>query len=407
MDLFDIVAMLLVLIAGFAFLNERFFRLPIMLGLVLMALLCSALLLGILFFQHGKMVTMQAWLPVGRSYDVLVSTLLGLMLFAGALRLNLADMVSQFGLVIVLALLGVGLSVLLVGMLSWLFLAGLGVTVSPVYGLLFGALIAPIDPVIVRGLLTRAGVVPALRDQMVSESVLGAGIAVALAGVLLATLLTGGTVSTTHLLLWQVGGGLLFGLIPGLVVYRLLRLIDQYQVESLILLALVAGILVLTLYWQLSTPLALLMAGLVLGNHGRYLAMSAKARRHQQDFWELIGGLVNAVLVVLLALELQRVELRPEYLLAALAILPVVLLTRFMSVGLPITVLRRFRPVPPGTVQFLTWGGLRGGISVALVLLLPPGIHRDALILITAVVIVFAIAVQGLTFRQLVQHHGN
>ncbi len=407
MDPLDIAAVLLVLMAGFAFLNERYLRLPIMLGLVLMALLWSlALALGIGTEAGGPAVQVQLWLRGHAVYDPLVSGLLGLLLFAGALRLNLADLARQTWVVLGLVILGVGMSVFLVGTLGWIILAGLGITFPWLYGLLFGALIAPTDPVLVRGLLSRVRVAPELQHRMAGESVLGSGLAVVLF-VLLMARVAPGEMAITDRVLWQVGGSLLFGLLIGLAAYRLLRHVDHYQVEVLILLALVVGALVLAGHGALSGPLTLLAAGLVLGNHGTLLAMSEKSRRHLHDFWELIGGLVSAALFVLLALEVMLPGFRMEYLLAALVILPLVLLGRFIAMGLPVTVLRHFRAQAPGSVQIMTWGGVRGGISIALVLSLPPGEAREALVLVSAVVLLFAVVVQGLTFRSLVRHIGD
>lgn len=408
MDPLDIAAVLLVLMAGFAFLNERYPRLPLMLGLVLIALLWAlALGLGIWVESGGPALQAQVWLRGRALYEPLVSGLLGLLLFAGALRLNLADLARQIGPVLALVILGVGLSVLLAGTLSWIILAGLGISLPWLYGLLFGAIIAPTDPVMVRGLLTRVRVAPELPHRMAGESVLGGGLAVVLFVLLMAIVLAPEGMTLTEQVLWQVGGSLLFGLLIGLAAFRLLRHVDHYQVEVLILLALVVGALVLTGHGALSGPLTLLAAGLVLGNHGTLLAMSEKSRRHLHDFWELIGGLVNAALFVLLALEVMLPGFRMEYLLAALAILPLVLLSRFIAMGVPVTVLRRFRAQPPGSIQIMTWGGVRGGISIALVLSLPAGEARETLVLVTAVVVLFAVVVQGLTFRSLVRRIGD
>lgn len=408
MDLLDITAVLLVLMAGFAFLNERYFRLPIMLGLLQMALLCSGLLAVLVWLdQGGPALLVPGELRGQAEYELLVRGLLGSLLFAGALRLNLADLVGQLWPIITLVVLGVGLSVLLTGTLSWVIATGLGLSLPWLYGLLFGALIAPTDPVVVRGLLERAGVPAELQSRLAGESILGGGIAVVVFMLLLAMILAPQGTPAHAPVLWQTGGSLMLGLLPGLAAYRLLRHVDHYQVEVLILLALVAGGFVLAEHWSLSAPLTLLAAGLVLGNHGRLLAMSEKSRRHLQDFWELIGGMANAVLLVLLVLEILLPGLRFEYLLAALAILPVVLLTRFVALALPVTVWRRWRSLAPGSIQLMTWGGLHGGVSIALVLLLPPGVVRDALVPVTAVVVVFSVLVQGLTFRSLVRHLGD
>ncbi|MFP3873213.1 MAG: cation:proton antiporter [Thiohalophilus sp.] len=408
MDLLDIAAVLLVLMAGFGYLNQRYLHLPTTLGMLLVALVAALFLALMLGFERGGLaVQVQGWLRQREFHDTLLSALLGLLLFAGALRLNLADLAQQKWLVLSLVLFGVTVSVLLVGTLGWVILAGLGVTLPWLYGLLFGALIAPTDPIVVRGLLARAGVPPTLQTRMAGESVLGGGLAIAVFVVLLATVSVPASASPGELLLQQVGGSLLFGLVIGLLAYQLLRRIDHYQIEVLIMLSLVAGGLVVASHWRLSGPLALLIAGLVLGNHGQLLAMSEKSRRHLHDFWELIGALVNAVLLVLLILEIMLAGFRGEYLLAALAILPIVLLARLLGVGLPIAIMRYFRSFSPGTIQLMSWGGLRGGVSIALVLSLPAGMERDTLVVITAAVVVFSVVVQGLTFATLVRRLGE
>jgi len=406
MDSLDIAAVLLVLMAGFGYLNYRYLRLPTTLGMSLVALVLSLFLALMLGFDHGGLTDrVQGWLHQREFHDTLISALLGLLLFAGALRLNLADLAQQKGLVLSLALFGVAVSVLLVGTLSWVILAGLGLTLPWIYGLLFGALIAPTDPIAVRGLLVRGGVTQTLQTRMAGEAVLGGGLAIAVFAVLL--VLVPVVASPGKLLLQQVGGSLLFGLVIGLLAYQLLRRIDHYQIEVLIMLALVAGGLVVASHWHLSGPLALLVAGLMLGNHGQLLAMSEKSRRHLHDFWELVGGLVNAVLLVLLILEMMLAGFRGEYLLAALAILPIVLLARLIGAGLPIAIMRYFRSFSPGTIQLMSWGGIRGGISIALVLSLPAGMERDMLVVITAAVVVFSVVVQGLTFVTLVRRLGE
>lgn len=409
MGLFDITAVLLVLMAGYAFLNERYLHLPIVLGLLLMALLWSLLLLLLGWFeQGGSLVSVFGRLREQTVYDSLLSSLLGLLLFAGALRLNLADLIKQTWFVLTLPIFNVVLSVFLTGTLAWLFLVGLDVDITWQYGLLFGALIAPVDAVVVRGLMKRAGITGELQHRLAGESVLCGGLAIIVFLVLLTlTSTTDTTMLLSEKLLWQIGGSLLLGLLTGLGAYRLLRQLDDYQVEVLILLALVFGLLALAQHWFLYGPLALLSAGLVLGNHGQILAMSEKSRRHLHDFWELIGGLVNAVLLVLLMLEFLVIAPRFEFFLASLAILPAVLLARFIAMGVPVTVMRYFQAQAPGSVQIMTWGGLRGGISIALVLSLPAGIERDVFVMITAVIVIFSVLVQGLTFRSLVRHLGE
>ncbi len=198
-------------------------------------------------------------------------------------------------------------------------------------------------------------------------------------------------------------GGVLFGLAAGAITYWMLKSVDNYQVEVLLTLALVTGGYALAEVLHLSAPIAIVCAGLLIGNHGRTLAMSEKTRNHLDTFWELIDEVLNAVLFVLIGLEVLTLVYDQNYLLAGLLTIPVVLLARFITVGVPITIMRRFRNFSPRAIQILTWGGLRGGISVALALSLPASDIRDALVVVTYVVVVFSILVQGLTIGPLIR----
>jgi len=204
------------------------------------------------------------------------------------------------------------------------------------------------------------------------------------------------------LLLQEAGGGAVFGLLAGGLAFYLLRSIDNYQVEVLLTLALVMGGYAAASALHLSGPIAMVVAGLMIGNHGRTLAMSETTREHLDSFWELVDEVFNAVLFVLIGLEILLLSFRGEYLLATIAIIPAVLLARFISVATPITLLRRYRRFSPRVIEILTWGGLRGGISVALALSLPAGAERDVILFSTYGVVIFSILVQGLTIGRLV-----
>jgi len=198
-------------------------------------------------------------------------------------------------------------------------------------------------------------------------------------------------------------GGILFGLGAGGLTYWMLKSVDNYQVEILLTLALVTGGYTLAEALHLSAPIAIVVAGLLIGNHGRVLAMSGKTREHLDTFWELVDEILNAVLFVLIGLEVLVLVFIQEYLLAGLLAIPIVLLARFITVGIPITIMRRFRDFTPKAIQILTWGGLRGGISVALALSLPAGEMRDTLVAVTYAVVIFSILVQGLTIGPLIR----
>ncbi len=274
-----------------------------------------------------------------------------------------------------------------------------------VYCLLFGALISPTDPVAVLALLKRVGAPKALEVTIAGESLFNDGVGVVVFGGLLGVVSSGGSVQLGHLaelFLREAVGGAVFGLVIGYVAYRLLKPVDNYQVEIQISLALVAGGYALAQVLHLSGPIAMVVAGLLIGNHGRSFAMSPTTVEHLDSFWELIDEILNAVLFVLLGLEVLAVTFTVRHLAAGLLAIPAVLLARLVSVAVPVWLLNLRSPIDRPTVRVLTWGGLRGAISVALALSLPHELAERPLILVmTYVVVVFSILVQGLTIGPL------
>ncbi len=282
----------------------------------------------------------------------------------------------------------------------------MGLDIPFIYCLVFGALISPTDPIAVLGILKQAEAPKTLATKITGESLFNDGVAVVVFLVVAGIAAGGGEVTpgeVAMLFAQEAPGGVLFGLIAGGLAYWMLKSVDNYQVEVLITLALTTGGYALAEVLHLSAPIAIVVAGLLIGNHGRLLAMSTHTRQHLDTFWELVDEILNAVLFVLIGLEVLILALREEYLLAGLLAIPIVLLARFISVGLPIGLMRRFRRFSPNVVQILTWGGLRGGISVALALSLPASEIRDTLVVVTYSVVVFSILVQGLTIGRLVR----
>ena len=273
-----------------------------------------------------------------------------------------------------------------------------------IYCLVFGALISPTDPIAVLGILKTTGVPKSLETKIAGESLFNDGVGVVIFLALM-EYLSSGDVTTgqiTLLFLEEAVGGLLFGLLIGYIAYRMLASVDNYQVEILITLALVMGGYSLAGALHFSGPIAIVVAGLFIGNHGRVMAMSEKTREHLDTFWELVDEILNAVLFVLIGLEILALHFHEVYLTAAVLLIPVVLLARFFSVGFPVSLMRRFRTFSPHAVKILTWGGLRGGISVALALSLPAGPERNIIVAVTYVIVVFSILVQGTTLRPLI-----
>ena len=406
MSLFHILAILLTAAALFSYINYRFLKLPTTIGIMLVALTFSLLLnllgpVGI-DIEHEVQFMLESI-----EFDAtLLHGMLSFLLFAGALHVDLSELSRQRGTIIFLATAGVVATTFIIGGLSYYAfeLAGLGIPF--VYCLLFGALISPTDPIAVLGILRQANAPKSLEAKITGESLFNDGMAVVVFLVLI-RLATGeaGLSATDVVLLFsqEAIGGVLFGLGAGAVTYWMLKSVDNYQVEVLLTLALVTGGYALAEVLHLSAPVAIVCAGLLIGNHGRTLAMSEKTRGHLDTFWELVDEVLNAVLFVLIGLEVLALAFLQEYLLAGILAIPIVLLARFISVGIPVTVMRRFRSFTPRVIQILTWGGLRGGISVALALSLPAGAIRDALVVVTYIVVIFSILVQGLTIGPLIR----
>lgn len=405
MKLFNILAILITLSAGFSYLNHRFFRLPNTIGLMVIALLVSLGLTALGHFGFGLQEDAHRLLASIDFDETLLHGMLSFLLFAGALHINLENLARQKYIIGLLATFGVLGSTVIIAFISRWVLALLGTDLPMIYCLLFGALISPTDPIAVLGILKKVGVSESLETKICGESLFNDGVAVVVFLVFL-KIATGNhevtAVSVLGLFFKEAIGGVLFGLLIGWVAYWMLKSIDNYQVEVLITLALVAGGFALADELHLSGPIAIVVAGLLIGNHGRLLAMSDPVREHLDTFWELVDEILNAVLFVLIGLEVLVLTFTREYFIAGLVLIPLLLLARFVSVGWPVMVMRLFRTFSPDVIKILTWGGLRGGISVALALSLPPGKNREVILAITYMMVVFSIIAQGLTIGKLV-----
>jgi CPA1 family monovalent cation:H+ antiporter len=401
---FDILAVLLVLAAGLGYVNHRLLKLPPTVGLMAMTLGASLLVAAVGFVFPAVDERAAAFVREIDFNQAVLQGMLGFLLFAGALHIDLDDLARQKTVIAILATVGVVLSTLIVGGLAWCLFAALGMPIRPVFCLLFGALISPTDPVAVLALLKQVGAPKSLEVTIAGESLFNDGVGVVVFLGLPGIVTTGGLrlEDLAGLFLREAVGGAAFGLVIGLVAYRLLKGVDNYQVEILISLALVAGGYALAHALHLSGPIAMVVAGLLIGNHGRSFAMSPTTVEHLDSFWELIDEILNAVLFVLLGLEVLAVTFTGRHLAAGLLAIPVVLLARLVSVALPVRLLRLRQPADGSAVRVLTWGGLRGAISVALALSLPrEWAERDLILVVTYVVVVFSILVQGLTIGPL------
>lgn len=406
MDVFEIFAIIISLTAGFSYLNYRLLKLPVTIGVMVIALVTSLLLHGIDFLGFHLEEQAATWLQSIDFNKTLLHGMLSFLLFAGALHVNLHDLFDQKWAIGSLATLGILLSTFLVGTFTWWVLTLVGLPLPYLACLVFGALISPTDPIAVLGILKHANAPKSLEVKITGESLFNDGVGIVVF-IILAELAAGTHALTMgHVLgvfAQEAVGGVLLGLGLGALACSLLRSIDQYQVEVMITLAIVTGGYALASAWHLSGPIAVVVAGLMVGNHGRTHAMSDTTREHLDTFWELIDEILNAVLFVLIGLEVLVLTFPYQQLLAGVFVIPLILLSRLLAIGAPMSLLRLVRSFTPGAVWLMTWGGLRGGISVALALSLPPGLERDVIVTMTYVVVVFSIVVQGLTMETLVK----
>ena len=405
----DIIALCLVITALLAYVNHRFVGLPTAIGVMATALGLSLAIVGLnaLGVAHDVFAAEEKLLRSIDFRDVLLDGMLSLLLFAGALHINFANLKEYRWQIGALAIIGTIASAVVVGLALWWVLPHLGLTLALPYCLLFGALISPTDPVAVMGILRSAGAPKNLEIVITGESLFNDGLGVVLFSMLL-TVATSGSVPTGGeallLFLHEAGGGIVFGLLLGWFTYRLLKSIDQYQVEVLLTLAAVVGGYALCTHLHISGPLAMVVAGVMIGNRGRSHAMSDVTRRYLDGFWELIDEILNAVLFVLIGMEVLLVVFPDKVLWAGAAATVITLLARLLVVGLPVGALTQTFRLPRGSWRVLTWGGLRGGISVALALSIPAGPERDLILAMTYCVVVFSILVQGLTVSRVVRH---
>ncbi len=405
MSLIHTITILVCLSAGFSYLNHRFIKLPITIGLMAIALTMSLALVALGELGFGIKDEARRFIGGIDFNEALMHGMLSCLLFAGALHVNLEELLDLKWVVGTLASVGVVLSTLITGGLGYYLFDLFGLHLPFIYCLLFGALIAPTDPIAVMGILKTARLPKPLEIKIVGESLFNDGVGVVIFIVLLSLVPSAPVVLTdvVELFLREAIGGAALGWSLGYVAYQMLKSVNNYQVEILITLALVLGGFALADAFHTSGPIAIVVAGLFIGNHGRKLAMSEKTREHLDSFWELVDELLNAVLFVLIGLEVLMISFQNQYVVAGLVAIPLVLLARFVSVGVQIKLFGLVRDFNDKTIAILTWGGLRGGISVALALSLPLGEARDAIITITYAVVVFSILVQGLTLGRLLR----
>lgn len=392
-----------------AWLNHRYLKLPAAIGVMTVSLLFS---LGIIILgRFGVFDIARATVVIGAlDFEaLLLHGMLAFLLFAGGLTIDLSELSSQKGVVAVLSTIGVVLSTFVVGLIFWVSLGWIGIEIPFVVALLFGAIVSPTDAVAILGILKKVGVPKSLEIKVVGESLFNDGVGVVVFFAVSA-LAFGKDISGSEILLTlsvEVMGGVILGLVLGWITYRMLRAVDEYVVEVLLTLALASGGYALAEWLHVSAPIFAVVAGLIIGNHGRAFAMSERTRAHLDTFWELIDESLNAVLFVLIGLEILTLSINTGFVLAGMLGVIGVFISRLVSVWISVVIMSRWRSFSPHVVKILTWGGLRGGISVALALSLPLGEFHDLLVLSTYIVVLFSVVVQGSTLPALLRYAGS
>ena len=408
MDLFTVIAILTTICALFAYVNFRYVKLPTTIGLMLIALLSSIAILIIGEFSPTVLEAIEGLVSQIDFPQVLLEVLLSFLLFAGALHTDMALMREQKWSILSFATIGVLISTFLIGALFYYILPFTGFAIPFIHCLLLGALISPTDPIAVLGILKQAKIPKNLEIVITGESLFndGVGVVVFLTILEVATMGETAEISPGEIALLfgqEVGGGLILGGVLGYVTYKMMKSIDHYQTEVLLSLALVMGGYALAASLHLSGPLAVVVAGLFIGNKGRSEAMSNQTVEYLDKFWELVDESLNALLFVLIGLEIVIIPYLDNYWLAGVLGIGIALFARFVSVYVPILALRRSVNFMPRTPLIMTWGGLRGGISIALALSLPAAMNKDIILSITYCIVIFAILVQGITLGPIVK----
>lgn len=402
MELYYSFSVLIVIASFFMYLNHRFLKLPATIGIMIIAMTVSVfmVLCGNALFPD----TLKDFSQLIREFDfteVLMGAMLNFLLFAGGIHVNINDLKEQKGPVMIYSTLGVIISTFVVGYAVYFILPLVGIELSLIYCLLFGALISPTDPIAVLGILKKANVSKSLETKIAGESLFNDGVAVVVFAILLA-LAQGAAIDLsvkhiTLLLFQEAGGGILLGVLLGYTASRAMRNIDDYKLSVLTTLSVVMGGYLIARYFHFSSPLTMVAAGLFMGNFNKKFTMTSVTKDYLNKFWELIDEIMNAILFLFIGFELLLIPDLADYWLPGIIAIVVVLLARAISIWLPTKIIPFKNKFSNHTLKVLVWGGIRGGVSIALALSIANGEQKDIILSITYFVVVFSIIVQGLT----------
>ncbi len=409
LSLFEIAALLLALSGFFGWFNHVVLKLPHTIGLLVMALISSIVMLGVESFFPSLGITSTLKSAIGQIdfYSTVMEGMLAFLLFAGALHVDFSFLRSQAWAIGVMATVGVIMSTFIVGFGVYYLSGYFGTQIPLMWALVFGALISPTDPVAVLSLLKSINVPASLEAKIAGESLFNDGVGVVVFSILLTIATSTGTAEVTaahvaELFVVEALGGAVLGAVTGWIAYKLMSTMDEHMLEILLSLGIVAGTYAVAMRLHISGPIAVVITGLLIGNRGASVAMSEHTREYMFGFWELIDEILNSVLFLLIGLEVLLIQFDPSFAWLAMASIPLVLSSRFISVSVPIMALSMKQSFNPGAIPVLTWGGLRGGISVALALSLPAIPEKPLLLTCTYAVVLFSIIIQGLTVKRVV-----
>lgn len=407
MNIYNVAAIILTLAIMAAYFNFRYIKIQ-----QTIAIMASSLILSLFLIVIGNLGFTHIDKDIARTlesidfHSLLINGMLSFLLFAAALHIDINQLSKQKWEIGILATASTIFSTLMIGMMSYYLLHWLGIQMEFIYCLLFGALISPTDPIAVLGLFKQLDAPKALHTAVAGESLFNDGVGIVIFLTIYELAFSSGAhisfTSVSLLFLRQAIGGIIYGVLIGLAAYNMMKPINDHKIEILITIAIATGGYALAQVMDISGPLAMVVSGIFIGNKGRNFHMSKKSRDSLDMFWELVDEILNAVLFLLIGFELLLVDAVSTEILAALLAIPMILLVRFITVGIPMSIFKRYKKYYPCTISILVWGGLRGGLAVALALALPLGKERSIILAMTYAVVMFSIIVQGMTIKPLI-----